>query len=207
MYFPRFPKRAFFCILTTLFSPYRGKPCAVSVLRFLWFALGVVPIISPRAHSHILRGVSHFRNTTRAPRVSFTNRFCGFAFVFAFFVALYLAKFARGFAFPFVSVSVRYPYSLRPLFPFSRVPFGCPLWVLVISVLCSRVAVVSCVWFGLRPQTFRGVFQFLPPLVLLAVCFYCFTLAGVVISPKTAAKVVLYLGGLLECLKKNAFSL
>jgi hypothetical protein len=94
-----------------------------------------------------------------------------------------------------------------PSIPFSRVPFGCPLWVLVVSVLCSRVAVVSCVWFGLRPQTFRSVFQFLPHLRSPSGAFLLYHVCAVVFSPKTAAKVRLYLGGLLECLKKNAFSL
>lgn len=58
-------------------SRNRGKPCAPSVLRFLWLALGLVGIFSPLV-SLTFRG-SLILPTKRAPRVSCTNRFCGLA--------------------------------------------------------------------------------------------------------------------------------
>jgi hypothetical protein len=57
------------------------------------------------------------------------------------------------------------------------------------------------VW-DLSPQTFRGVFQFLPRLRSLSGVFLLFHACAVVVFPKTAAKVLLYLGSKIVSQKK-----
>ena len=54
--------------------------------------------------------ISHPTHNTRLRCSYIQNRFALYFVLVAFFVSLYLAKFARVFAFPFVSVSVRFPY-------------------------------------------------------------------------------------------------
>jgi hypothetical protein len=182
-------------ILATLFSPNRGQPFAVflsALLRLRW----VLCLLFRFALSLTLGKISHPTHNTRSRCSYIQNRFALCFVLVAFFVSLYLAECATFCGFPFVAVSVRFPQLSAPSLPFSRVPFGCPLWVLVVFVLCSRVAVVSCVWFGLRPQTFRSVFQFLPRLRSLSGVFLLFHASAVVFFPKTAAKVRRYLGGL-----------
>lgn len=164
-----FPNAPIF-ILATFFSPDRDKPFAVSVLRFLWFAVGVVPILSPRAHSHILRGVSHFRTQHARP-------------VFPLQIGVSVSLSLSRFLLSFISQSVQpfavfllsrcpcvFRNSLRPLFRFpvflSGVPFGCwwfpfsvPVlrWFLAFGLACARRPFAACFSFCLRWCSLRCV--------------------------------------------------
>jgi hypothetical protein len=103
-----FSKRAVL-ILATLFSPNRGQPFAVflsALLRLRW----VLCLLFRFALSLTLGEISHPTHNTRSRCSYIRNRFALCFVLVAFFVSLYLAKFARVFAFPFVSVSVRFPY-------------------------------------------------------------------------------------------------
>ena len=151
------------------FSPNRERPCAPSVTRFLWFAVGLC--VSRRAPSRLSAtglAFSPLRSLTprgslisshkRAPRVSYTNRFCGLAFAWFVFCFPLFRKVCRLSPFlcarcPFVfRVSFAPLFSLHSLQRFAPV-FPCAFRVSPRGEVVSLFVSVSR-WFLLCPPCF-----------------------------------------------------
>ena len=142
------------------FSPNRERPCAPSVPRFLWFAVGLC--VSRRAPSRLSAtglAFSPLRSLTprgslisshkRAPRVSYTNRFCGLAFAWFVFCFPLFRKVCRLSPFLLSRCPCVFRVSFAPFCRFhvcqSCAPSG--LWWVSLSVSVSR-------WFLLCPPCF-----------------------------------------------------
>lgn len=207
MYFSRFPNHAFTLFWLLYFHPIGANlsrcPFCVSFgLRWV-LCLSFRPV---RTLTYCAESLTFGKQHARPV----------FPLQIGFAVSLSLSRFLLS----FISQSVQpfavfilsrcpcvFRNSLRPLFRFpvflSGVPFGC--WWFPFFVPVSR-------WFlafglGTLPVDLsRRVSVFAVPAFPFGV-FLLFHACAVVVFPKTAAKVLLYLGGLLECLKKIAFSL